>query len=380
MKNTKFILFLFGFFAITLNAQMLILEEPTPKGKYKASKNVSVQEMDTKVKVVGNIATTTTTIVLKNHSSRLLEGRLTFPLPEGVSVSGYALDINGKLRNAVPVTKTKAKEVFESIEKRRVDPGLIEKVEGNNFRTRVYPINPSQTRTVQIIYHQLLENDKTDFVYHLLTNAKTKIPVFKIKISVFDQIKTPKLTEKPDGNFAFQRNGNTWVAEINKQNFQPHQNLTVQIPKGKNEIKSIFQPASQHSFYFLANVNLPQNTKQKRKPKSIALVWDNSLSGLERHHEQEFALLNEYIKWLGNVKIQVYVLNNTFSKTQKFNIKNENWADLKKYLSEIQYDGGTDLKPFNPLTKMKLFYFLTGFPLLEISKKSGKNLCIAWWQ
>ena len=46
---------------------------------------------------MGNLATTTATYTFYNSGSRILEGKLTIPLPEGVSVSGYALDINGKL-------------------------------------------------------------------------------------------------------------------------------------------------------------------------------------------------------------------------------------------------------------------------------------------
>ena len=89
---------------------------------------------------MGNLASTTAIYTFYNPSNRILEGNLTIPLPEGVSISGYALDINGKLRDAVPVPKERAKEVFESIEKRNIDPGIIEKVAGNNFRTRIYYI------------------------------------------------------------------------------------------------------------------------------------------------------------------------------------------------------------------------------------------------
>lgn len=54
------------------------------------------------------------------------------------------------MREAVPVNKNKGKQVFEAVEHRRVDPGLLEKVEGNNFRTRIYPILPNNERIVLI--------------------------------------------------------------------------------------------------------------------------------------------------------------------------------------------------------------------------------------
>ncbi|MGY0041240.1 VIT domain-containing protein [Pedobacter sp. NJ-S-72] len=115
-----------------------------------------MKSLHIEVQVYGNIATTVMTMSFVNTSSRVLEGELTFPMPDGVSISGYAMDINGKLREAVPVEKAKATEVFESVEHRRVDPGLLEKVEGNNFRTRIYPFPAGGSRTVKITYEEEL--------------------------------------------------------------------------------------------------------------------------------------------------------------------------------------------------------------------------------
>ena len=99
---------------------------------------VYLQSLDIQIEVVGNVATTRYTMVFKNRTNKILEGDLLFPLADGVTVSCYALDINGKMREAVPVEKAKATQVFEEITQRRVDPGLLERVEGNNFRTRIY--------------------------------------------------------------------------------------------------------------------------------------------------------------------------------------------------------------------------------------------------
>ena len=169
MKNVFRFLLIFLFTAYAF-AQVPVIEVPASGGKYTQIPEVALQSLKTEVKVAGGISTTVQTMVFKNNSDRILEGRLTFPLPENVSISGYALDINGKLRDAVPVEKEKAKDVFESIEKRNIDPGLIEKVEGNNFRTRIYPLNPRQTRTVQITYHMQLK--KRHRWSHLLPSAR----------------------------------------------------------------------------------------------------------------------------------------------------------------------------------------------------------------
>ncbi|MDR1811525.1 MAG: hypothetical protein LBQ87_01735, partial [Candidatus Fibromonas sp.] len=140
---------------------------PTLKIGGKENSDVYLQSLDIQVEVTGNIASTRYTMVFKNRTNRILEGELTFPLPDERSVTHYALDINGKMREAVPVEKAKGTQVFEEIEQRRVDPGLLERVEGNNFRTRIYPIPAGGTRTISIGYEEELTLERGLLYYRL---------------------------------------------------------------------------------------------------------------------------------------------------------------------------------------------------------------------
>ena len=123
---------------LLLAAHSVSAQRPVMKIEGSESSNVTLQKLSVDVTINGTLAITTWTMTFKNTSKRVLEGELTFPLGDGIEVSRYALDINGKLREAVPVEKAKGALVFESIERRRVDPGLLEKLEGNSFRTRIY--------------------------------------------------------------------------------------------------------------------------------------------------------------------------------------------------------------------------------------------------
>jgi len=169
MKNLYIKVLLF--FPVFCFAQIPTIETGNGKGGYEKSNQVVLQKLNIETKITGRISTNIVTMVFKNNSDRLREGRVTFPLPEGVNASGYALDINGKLRNAVPVEKEKAKEVYETIKKRNIDPGILEKVEGNSFRTTVYPIAANGgERTVQITYHYELKKAGNSYQYFLPLN------------------------------------------------------------------------------------------------------------------------------------------------------------------------------------------------------------------
>ena len=107
-----------------------------------ASKYVPLRmdELDIDVKVVANLAVTTISMNFHNDLDRVLEGRLNFPLGEGQTVSRFAMTVNGKLREGVVVEKAKGRQVFETIVRQGIDPGLLEWTKGNVFKARVYPI------------------------------------------------------------------------------------------------------------------------------------------------------------------------------------------------------------------------------------------------
>src|SRR5208283_3879364 len=64
------------------------------------------------VRIFGSVAETTTTMTFANPTARPMEGDLYFPLPEGATISGYALDINGAMVDGVAVEKHEARGVF----------------------------------------------------------------------------------------------------------------------------------------------------------------------------------------------------------------------------------------------------------------------------
>ncbi|HEX7870588.1 MAG TPA: VIT domain-containing protein, partial [Chryseobacterium sp.] len=282
------------FFPVFFYSQIPVVETSDEKGNYAQNKDVILKKLVIETQITGKISTNIVTMVFRNNSDRVREAKLTFPLPEGVNASGYALDINGKLRNAVPVEKEKAKEVYETIKKQNVDPGILEKVEGNNFRTTIYPLNANGgERTVQITYNYELKKSGNSYEYFLPLNYTSAIPEFSIKTSVFQNTEAPKLEEKPDGNFNFVKNGNVWVAETNKANYKPGNNLKINFPQ--NNLQSVLmQKASDNSSYFLADIIISKNERAKKLPENLAIVWDNSLSGKKRDHVKEFALLKEY--------------------------------------------------------------------------------------
>ena len=121
-----------------------------------AEQPVQLQRARIEGEVQAGIAQTRITLEFHNPNRRVLEGELQFPLADGQQLTGFALDINGELRDAVPVPKDRGRQVFEEIARRGVDPGLLEQTAGNQFRLRVYPLPAGGSRRVQLVIREPL--------------------------------------------------------------------------------------------------------------------------------------------------------------------------------------------------------------------------------
>lgn len=99
--------------------------------------------------MIGNLALTTYEMTFYNPNNNTMEGEFILPLGENQAVCALALDMGGKMREGVVVEKEKARQTFETVVRQGVDPALVEKTAGNQFKTRIYPFDPEGTRTIR---------------------------------------------------------------------------------------------------------------------------------------------------------------------------------------------------------------------------------------
>jgi TonB-dependent SusC/RagA subfamily outer membrane receptor len=329
---------------------------------------VKMSQLLVNVKIVGNIAYTTAEMHFFNSGTKQMEAELLFPLPEGVSVSRYAIDINGKIREAVPVNKNKGKQVFEAVEHRRVDPGLLEKVEGNNFKTRIYPIMPKGERIVIIGYEEALQFfDKNNLSYQFLSKYPQALEKFEVKITVLGATTTPTITNENNTN----ENINwtpTNQTSFTKTNYQPAEKWSIKIPV-QQDVPSVVVQTVDDQYYFYINTSIENNKIQKKTPSSIGIIWDNSLSCKNKDVKKELALLDAYFASIKNTTVTLYLLNYTFSKDESFVVVNGDWAALRAKLKNTIFDGGTRFSQINYAAHDEYLFFTDG-----LSSLSSNNL------
>lgn len=369
--NLNVLLFFIVFIGVKCFAQS---PELTVKGD--DAEKVRMNKLLVNVKVVGNIAYTTAEMHFFNSGSRQMEADLIFPLPENVSVSRYAIDFNGKMREAVPVNKNKGKQVFEAVEHRRVDPGLLEKVDGNNFRTRIYPLMPNGERIVIIGYEEELSTfDKNNLGYQLVSRYPKKLDKFEMNISVLGTEVAPIIAENSSDEIAFSKWNQTFQASIKKENFQPSEKLVFKIPIQQN-IPSILMQNVGGQYYFYGSTFVEGNKIANKIPTSIGLIWDNSLSCKTRDLKMELALLDAYFQKIKNTKVTLYFLNYTFEKQKEYVVTDGNWTELKAVLETTKYDGGTRFSQINFTNNDEYLLFSDGLSSLSenVLPKTKKSI------
>ena len=328
---------------LAITAQKSVVPEVKVVNERNANPMV-LQDLSIDILVIGQTAVTTMEMTFYNPNTRVMEGEFQFPLADGQQVSRFALDINGKMREGVVVDKALGRKAFEDIVRRGIDPGLLEKTEGNNFKARVYPMPAKGTRRVLIAFEQELhERDLQDY-YFLPITANVTLKNFKVRTEVVSRFVKADIQNSLQLDFKQARN--SYISEVSQQNFTLNQNIALTFPK--IEKPQTISATKGNKTYCYGNIALATaQPKNRPTPKEIGLLWDASHSAANRDRAKEFAFLESYFKEVKDVKVILSSFNIRAAKSLTFEVKNGNWQALKSHLESLPYDGATDGNAIN---------------------------------
>jgi len=302
-----------------------------------ASIRLETDRIDAEVQ--GTQAITTIELHFVNPNSRVLEGQLEFPLLDGQSVIGLAMEVNGKLRDGVPVEKATGQQVFEDVICQRIDPALFEATQGNQYRLRVYPIPASGSKRVVLKIADTLPVREQQLIYRLPLSFAKQLPHFHLAMRVFAAANTPITSDSIKG-VTFMRHGEIYEAQLNRERVDINGVFEVRIPAPEKASLST-QAFGEHT-YFQVEIPAPKFAPLPRRlPQHVALYWDASGSGAQRDHLKEFALLDRYFHAMGNGEVELIRFRDRAETPQTFKIARSDWHALKTTLEKTDYDGAT---------------------------------------
>jgi hypothetical protein len=300
-------------------------------------KPIELRELQVQAVIAGLYAETSQTMVFYNPNSRPLEGTLTFPLPDGAVVCGYALDIEGRMVDGVVVAKQEARRILEAEIRKGVDPGLVEQVAGNLYRTRVYPLPAAGTRRVRITYVNPLTSEGSSAHYHLPIPHAAGLDRVGVHLEVHHSPVVPALSGLPE--ITLRAHEGSWVAEGEVPGDVPH-DFHLVLPDLPDRFTMV-ERTLEGEVFFCVSAAQPESVPEAWRPRRLAVAWD--ASGSRQDCASEWELLSLLAQQWPAVPVDLVVLREKVEEPRTF----ASLEALLPYLQDLPVDGATSLCPLN---------------------------------
>jgi len=161
---------------------------PVPPPPPRETPYLTVENHRVTVTIEDQVAVTRVDQIFRNDSEWSLEGTYIFPLPPtgNAAISDFAMWIDGRRVDGQLHTKEEARRIYDDIVRRRMDPALLEYVGRDLFQASIFPIDPGDTRRVEIEYSQVLplDNGLVEYVYPLSTEKFSARPLENVAVTV----------------------------------------------------------------------------------------------------------------------------------------------------------------------------------------------------
>ena len=295
----------------------------------------AIGEYSVEVKVKSLFARVCTEFTLANANGRVLEGDLEFPLPDGAVICGYAIDVNGVMVDGRVVEKEKARIAFENEVKKGIDPGLVEQVKGNVYRTRIYPIPAHGSRRIRVIYTTPVTTAANGDAALFLPMPQHKLSKRDVSISVeMPGAAAPILGGL--GDRRFEQAQAVWQVESHETDVKPEDHLIVGLPALAPTSGCIEKCDGDIYFSASAFVEKVSSKTDIQIPQNWRILWDASGSRSAADIEAGIKVLSALPD---NASYELYIFRNAVEDVQKYTAK----SALIDAIKQTVFDGGTNL-------------------------------------
>ncbi len=288
------------------------------------SKALRLGSLALDVDVIGAIAEFTVTARFDNPSEDVLEGEFNFELPAGAVVTGYALDIEGRMIDGVLVEPLKAERAYEDKVRQGIDPGVAKVTRANIFSTRVFPIPGEGSRTIRVRFAAPVHPERG-----------LRFPLETLKTVGQYSVKVRGRAADDLPSVAIPGVGTSVPAEgATAKNVTLKGEFRIEPPRAS--VRSfVTRHASGQKFFQIADA-APTAPAAAASGQRLRIYWDRSLSRRDHRLADERALLAKYVAQSQPASIDLVVFNSSGARTRRLAA-----AGLDTALRNVLYRGAT---------------------------------------
>ena len=327
-----------------------------------ARRKLRLETLDLRVRLHGTIAETTLTAKFGNPDQQILEGDFTLMMPPGSVVTGYALDVNGRMVEGVLIDQRQGRIAYESRVRERIDPGLAEVNRDNLFRTRVFPIFPQSGRTIRLRFTTPLDPRAG---YVLPIRDSDEIGAFSLEIEASGMAQPPELELPIAGSRRWTSEGGVNRVAVTGRDVRLAGNLEI-APARTPPMLISRHPNGERFFQIVDSAPAP-SPREAPPVRRVAVLWDRSLSRADDNRDEEIAILQQYLEEVRPETIDLILFDSGAAERVTFSSR----ADLLRRLRNVVYRGATSLAvlPQQRLEADSCLLFTDG--LVTIDRREG---------
>ena len=336
-------------------------------------------------KIEDQIAETMVEQVFYNHSDRPLEATYIFPVPKGASVNKFTMWVDGKETKGELLEADKAREIYTSIVRRIQDPGLLEYMENNLIKMRVFPVPARGNQRVAVSYTSVVpkEGDLMEFVFPL--KGEVRPNQVSQDFSLSGTIKSQHgiaNTYSPTHDINTQRKSDKEISlSLNKGGLSGDKDFQLFYSfsdKAVGMSMLTHRPIATEDGYFSLMINPSmKGNKAKLMPRDFVFVMDTSGSMRGPKMDQAKKALKYCINSLGE-NDRFSMLNFATSVSlfrDEFVSANEEFKNTgRKWIEALDSTGGTairdallaalEIKGNDPSRPFVIVFFTDGMPTI----------------
>jgi Ca-activated chloride channel family protein len=308
-----------------------------------------LQDADVKVDIADQVAKTYITQTFVNDTDQQLAGTYLFPLPDDTTFSSFSLHIDGKPIEGKILEANEARQTYEEIVRRLIDPGLLEYADYKTVRARIFPIPAHGTKKVELEYTQLLraENGMLKYRFPLKTENATVADNIKVNVKLNSK-QDIRTIWSPSHNIETKRDGEH-IAKVSyaAQDVLPDKDFFLYYSISDKDMSAnvLSNKSVGEDGYFLLTLTPPMQTKEV-VAKDVVLVADSSGSMQGERMEQNKKALKYLINSLGaDDKFSIVQFNTDVDsfKPTLVQATAENKKAAETFVDELEARGGTNI-------------------------------------